>query len=720
MKKISKKQLILVSVSVLILAVCIGVTGVLLFSNYRNVALLKQAKINFQRGDEASLKTAEAQLLQLLANDDDNEAAYIMLGAIAGKRKIYPKQAYYCFMAYKLNPLNRENKINYLNALLFAREFGKLENFLSQQHDLQKEYGHYLFYAAGRNGNISKYSKLENDKKPLTELAVLFFKDQKLSAEKKLEAVEKLTDSDPFFRQEQLAIRSDFYLKQGKIKQVEEILLEAYNANAYAFAPILGRFYINFHSLGKGLPIFETYLATYHDPEVAMECAEIYCLLKQPEKILKLREEYQADQGNAAMLCCFYMDALTALMENDFSKLKEAAEPLRKNVTTPLATYIFLCVDIQNGDLAAVRQSYNAMITHRPYLELQKRADNMVANLLRQKWNAAAAGDENFIAIAQLLYRRLPDAFTAKTIIFTQKSRNAVDGTLLADALKRFPEDQGIVKFAIEYYLPLDPATTEKLIAAYRRDFPDRAADMLRYEIIMAVKNKDFALASKLFMANFSPEIAPEYWSFAYSTMREADLQFLSKDKLYAPFCQALLYLKQGKKAEACNILEKADAAGNPELLFFAARILGENDRIDGALQKYAQIPANSPYNIAVLLNTAELRAAKGDLAMSLTLAEKAYQIAPQLGETQFCLADKLHRTGNLTRITDVIKLNADTPWRKKLEPLWISGMQQRIKDTHRQKQWERVRELCRQLLVISPQDPVAMEYLKQLDKMPQ
>ena len=136
MKKISKKQLILVSVSVLILAVCIGVTGVLLFSNYRNVALFKQAQINFERGDDASLSTAEAQLLQLLANDNDNEAAFILLGKISGKRKIYPKQAYYCFMAYKLNPLSKENKVNYLQALLFAREFGKLENFLAQQQDL--------------------------------------------------------------------------------------------------------------------------------------------------------------------------------------------------------------------------------------------------------------------------------------------------------------------------------------------------------------------------------------------------------------------------------------------------------------------------------------------------------------------------------------------------------------------------------------------------------
>ena len=720
MKKISKKQLILVSVSVLILAVCIGVTGVLLFSNYRNVALFKQAQINFERGDDASLSTAEAQLLQLLANDNDNEAAFILLGKISGKRKIYPKQAYYCFMAYKLNPLSKENKVNYLQALLFAREFGKLENFLAQQQDLQQEYGHYLFYAAGQNGNISKYPKLGRDDAPLTQLTILLFKEQKLTVEKKIEAVEKLAGDDPFFRQEQLAARSELYLKAGEVDKSEKLLEEIYQANPYAFAPVLGRFKINFRSLGEGLQIFETYLATYHDPAAAMQCAEIYCLLNRPEKILQLREEYQGDRGNAAMLCCFYMDALTALAKNDLNGLKAAAEPLRKNINTPLAAFIFLNVDILDGDLAAIRQSYDALLAHRPYLDLQKRADNMVAALLRQKWSAAAVNDENFTALAQTLYRRSPEAFTAKILLFSQKRRNAVDGTLLKDALTRFSKDQGLVKIAIEYYLDNDPAAAKKLIAAYRRDFPDRVADMLRYEIIMAVKNKDFALASQLFMANFSPEIAPEYWRFASRTMRETDLQFLSQDKRYAPFCQALLLLKKGKKDEACNILEKADAAGNYELLFFAARILGENDRIDGALQKYAQIPANSPYNLAVLLNTAELYAAKGELQEALILAERAYQTAPQLSETQFCLADKLHRTGELVRIPDVIKLAADTPWRKKLEPLWIAGMQQRIKESHRQKQWEKLRELSRQLLVISPQDPIALEYLKQLDKMPQ
>ena len=94
MKKLGKPRIILIAVSLLILVGCIGLTGYLLFSNYQNVSLFKQAQSNFQRGDDHSLQVAESQLLQLIRNDEDNEAAYIMLGAIAEKRKVYPEQVY--------------------------------------------------------------------------------------------------------------------------------------------------------------------------------------------------------------------------------------------------------------------------------------------------------------------------------------------------------------------------------------------------------------------------------------------------------------------------------------------------------------------------------------------------------------------------------------------------------------------------------------------------
>ena len=119
MEKFGKKRIVLISAALLVLVACIGMTAVLLYSNYRNVALFKEAQSNFQRGDEKSLDAAEAQLLQLIRNDDDNENAYIMLSAIAGKRKIYPDMVYYSHMAHKLNPLSAANKAEYVKSLLF-------------------------------------------------------------------------------------------------------------------------------------------------------------------------------------------------------------------------------------------------------------------------------------------------------------------------------------------------------------------------------------------------------------------------------------------------------------------------------------------------------------------------------------------------------------------------------------------------------------------------
>ena len=94
-----KLRLILIIASLLILIGSVGVTAYLLFLNYQQAHLFTQAKKEFLRGSAESLALAKVQLLQVIENDDDNEAAYVMLAEIAGKQKNYPEQVYYYFMA---------------------------------------------------------------------------------------------------------------------------------------------------------------------------------------------------------------------------------------------------------------------------------------------------------------------------------------------------------------------------------------------------------------------------------------------------------------------------------------------------------------------------------------------------------------------------------------------------------------------------------------------
>ena len=136
MIKLKKSHIVLVIVSVLILLGCIGMTLYLLFSNYQNVRLYKQAQSDFLLGDADSRQLAEARLLQVIRKDDDNEGAYRMLGEIAAKRKNYPQQVYYCYMAHRLNPLSEENREKY------RKEFGLKEEFLI---------GHVGHFSASKN-----------------------------------------------------------------------------------------------------------------------------------------------------------------------------------------------------------------------------------------------------------------------------------------------------------------------------------------------------------------------------------------------------------------------------------------------------------------------------------------------------------------------------------------------------------------------------------------
>lgn len=722
MKNLKKSHFLLIIFSILILLACISMTIYLLFSNYQNVRLFKQAQNNFQRGDNDSLSLAEAQLLQIINNDSDNEAAYIMLGTIAEKRKIFPEQVYYCYMAHRLNPLSEENKKMYIKSLWYARYFDRLENFLSQQNDLSDDQKQLLFYAAGRNRSFDKYKNKippQNSNNSIAELTRLLFSSKNLTTEEKIAAADKIKQDD-FIKQEILAAKAELYLESGNIERAEKALKSAYELNSYAFAPALGRFYANFRSLKLALSIFEKHLATYHDPAVALQTAEIYCLLKKKDEIAKLRNQYQGDSGNQAMLLCYYFDAMNALINEDMALMKELLVPLRKNINTPLALFMFFCADIQEKNVTAILESYKTLLTRRGYAELQQRADDILSAFLKKNLTAVNIKEEQLLALAKLLYDRKQEVFTAKVILLLQKKSNALNPVLLKDALKRFPNDQGIIKIAIEYYISRDFTECEKQIAAFKKKFPQNAPDMFRYEVTIAALKKDFNQVSTLFRKNFSPSIRREYWHFASSTKRENDLLFLCKDKLYAPFCQALLLIKKGDTKAACDLLEKADAQGEQDLLFFAAKTLAENGRNQSALRKYRQFPENSPYQLDILLNTAELFAETGNTAQALNLSRKAYQLAPGRGETQLCYADKLHRCGNLAEIPDIIKLKSDSPLRKQMEQLWIDGMQQRIKDCNLHSQRERARELCRQLLTVSPNNNIALECLKKINKLKQ
>ena len=718
MKNFKKSHLILIAVSVPVLLGCIGITAYLLLSNYQNIRLFKQAQSNFQRGDASSLKIAEAQLLQVIAKDSDNENAYIMLGAISGKNRYYPEQVYYCYMAHRLNPLSEKNKSAYIESLCFARYFDRLENFLSQQSDLSPREEDLLLYAACRNSNMSKYKRLYEKRQAGFSIAGLgMFLYDKSSVRIKLEKLKKFPVDDPFLKQEILAAFVELYLDLNDPVNAGKALAQAHMLNPFAFAPALGRFYANFDSFGKALPVFEKHLEVYHDPEIAIQTAEIYCLLKQTGKIAKLREQYQTDTGNSGMLCCYYFDALTALAKNDMASLKELTVPLRKNINTPLADFIFLCADLQSDDPAAVTSSYKALIGRRSYLDLQSRADDMISNYLKHSLKNQSRKPETLLALAETLYQRKPEPFTAKFILLQQMRRYTVNVSLLKDALKRFSSDRGVIWIAIEYYLYRDTAECERLIEFHRNNFATTRMTTLPFEIALAMRKKDFERVSQLFRENFALDIHGQYWEFASTAMREKDLKFLSKDPIYAPFCQALLLMKNGKKDAACDILEKADAKNNLPLLFFAAKTLGENGRNRAALNKYALFPENSSFRLAVLLNTAELYAENGNPAHALGLARKAYNMAPELPETQLCYADKLRKNGNLSEIPDVIKLTRATIYRKELEQLYISGMEARIKMTDAGKSPEKLRQLCETLLRIDSSNGTAAAALSKIRK---
>ena len=718
-----KVRIALICAALVILLASVVLSVCLLFSNYQNVQLLRQAESVFRQGDAESLKLAQTQLLSLTANDPDNEYAFVLLAEIAKRNKIYPEYIYYSLRAHKLNPLSEKNEKAYIESLLYARSFERLETFLALKGDLDGELNGFLLYAAGQNGNIAKYRGLldRRDDNLIAELALLLYKHTHLDNKAKLSTLQnylKLRAKNDFHRQEIFAAMARIHLQANNLDQAEKCLLEAYQLNEFAFAPVLGRFYANYRSLGQALNVFEKYLATYHDPMLALQCAEIYCLLKKSGKIRDLLKHYQGDSGKDAMLLCYYFEVLAKFAANDVSSCRDYLGPLQNVVNTPLATFIYLCAELDHGTPAGVHKYYNAMLEHRNYLDLQQRSDRLMIDFVKKSF-AEKTGDPILAELAKKVYWRAPDVTVGKYLLLVQRQNGSVDLLLLGDVMKRFPKDQGVIKIALEYYLAHDLVLAEKLIDSFMKNFPKQQGDMLKYRIILGVRQKKFDVVSRLFQQNYSDDLAGAYWDFAISQKRTGDLRFLCRNPQYKPFCLAAILLAEGKKKEALDILAKADAGKNLTLLFFAARTLAENDRHQEALHLYKQFPEKSPYRLDVLLNSAELYSALGNHAGAVSLAKAAYKMAPDHPAVQYCLADKLYKNGQLAEIAAVAKLSQNSPFRSQMQAFLIASLEFTLKNCDMKRDRDKILNTSERLLRLAPGHKVALEYFKKVQTMP-
>ena len=709
-------RFVLIGVASVILLGSIGLSAFLCYSNYQNVALFRSAESNFVKGDASSLDTAEAQLKTLISHDTDHEGAFVLLGKIAARKKNFPAQLYYCFQAHKLNPLSAENEKAYIESMVYAREFQRLENFLAQKSELSDELSGILFYAAGQNDNIGKYEFKQKFRKNnlMAEIASLLYKQKHLSLKQKLAVLDGLSSkklADDFQKQEIAAAQAHICLLMNDLDGAEKYLLQAYKLNEFAFAPPLGRFYANCRSLGKGAAIFEKYLNLYHDPAVVLQYAELCCLLKKRDKLSDLKLQYQEDSGENAMLLYYYLEVLEHFISGNFKALRQYLTPLQKVVNTPLASFIYFCAELDSKSVSGVLKYYNFLIEHRPYLDLQLRADQMVLDFIKRELSSPQSRDPLFLELVNRSYRRRPDSVTGKIILLAQRKSGGDSAALLSDLMTRFPKDRGVRKIAAEYYLVKNPALAEKVIADYEQEFPKYKQDMLRYKILLAGTRGEEEKVSRLFRENFSKGIAGEFWRFAMNTRRKEDLRFLAEFPPYGSFCKAVLFMIDGKKEKALNLLAAADAGGNLDLLFFAAKTLAENNREKEALKLYGKFPENSPYRLEILMNCSELQWALGNRAESLRLAQRAYEIAPDRGETQYCYADKLYKSGNLSRITEIVTLTGASPFQGPLRRFLTAGLEHRLKKSNLQWDSEKILSLCDRLLRLSPENKTALEY---------
>ncbi len=736
--KLPKKNLKIVLIVLLtaLLLVCLIFFAYFAVRSYHKVNQFRVAMEAFQAKD---YPLAKKLFSMVLAGDRNNETAVVKLAEIAEENDNPPEMVYFRFRALKLNALNTDYFQRYIHALLRARQFRELEVQLKtiSAGNRTPEQTLLLAFSSFRLGHRREAQTLwDNLKKekpealntPLGKLIGTMF----LSREKNLnQLAESFTElskvADPMVALEALLGLATVQSYLNKPEEAEAALRKAAAMNRYAATPLLGFFYAGNNRFKEATAVFQDYLSSYLNPNIAVRQAELLALTSQTDQIKELAARFQQTGGRQFMIVGYYLDAIVAFLKDDKKMMEEALRPTRLEVVTPFAALMALYVDVSSNNPAAAEKDYETLLKMPPFLDFRSRARTLLLAYIADRLRAGDA-PESMLRLANMLQGDESDILLSRVVLLCKLRNRTLTPEEMEKALKTFPADPVLLQIAAEYQLlRRNYAKVLEYAELVRRSPGGMDSPMMLLEIAALERLNRLDDVSRNFRRLLQKDPSAQnfnaFWRFASGSGRKNDLQYLAgqaekqkEAEKYLPFCRAELLLLDGKEKEALDLLETV-RTDDPALLFHAAYQLARHNRNQAAIRRYAELPADFPQKELVLLNLSELYAAEKQPEKALDYAEQAWKINPNSELVQICYATRLQESGNSGRIPAVIRMSGS---RANASPallkLWIPAMERNLRTDFENRQYSRMQESCRQLLIYDPSNKTAKEYLHRVE----
>ena len=719
------------SVLALIVLALIGifmVFGYFAAKSSRKTGRFRDAVEAFDRKDYAKAK----DLLRLvLVNDNNNERATELLAEIAEIEDRLPEELYYRSRLVRLNALNTEYARTHERVLFRLNAYASLRAAVEKitettRTDIQHLHFIYAEYNLGHNEAADAYwdrhvrGKGNIVNEPLAQYIIAIFRSRNSTISDTIGRLKKLAVGN----NNDVALISMIALSQleyglGNTENAETWLKAALPLNRYIALTALARFYADERKFKEASETLENYLKDFQNPDYAVMQTELYALLDQPDKIRTLHGVFQKRTERFSILACYYMNAVLAFLKEDYVAADEALSPTRNQIITQYSRLLAIYIDTRNNRSVEALSDYKDLMRLAPFLDLRDRARNAllayVQKCLDEKNYAIGVLD-----LADYLNQEKAELPLTRFVAAGHFVNNNLTAIELNRMFANFPNDPYLLRVAAEfYYRAGDWHRSLNMLNTMRKNNDPPTGELQLLEAVLMVRLKRYDDASSRFrdiMKSAPSDVNQRaYWDFCILTGRKADFEVLSavpEAKDYAVPCKAEALICDGKIQEAMKLY--ADyTSESPRMLFHAASRLGTYDYIDDAIECYTAISDDYARDY-VLINLSELYAAKKDNEKAMKYAEEAYRLKPDSQDVQRCYARRLHETKQDARIPEVFRLEAT---KRSIVPsdileLWIPGMETLIRNLYDAGNKESVREKCRQLLIYSPRNAVATEFL--------
>lgn len=725
--------------AVFLLLLAAGVIGLCVFlvrEHHRGNAYAEALR-TYESGD---LSAAKKKFQAIVSGDGNQEGAYVHLAEIAHREGNWHEEAACWGYARALNSLEAGYRERQKTALAMERNFAALRNlfFSSFNGDAplsDEDSFYFLLPDESESGNAVRrhYLELLRRERPKffdTEygrlLSCIYSGSDAREAVKKLTALGR--SANPVIAFEALiraAALSDE--RRAAPENVEKLLRTAAEINAFSGLFHLENFYIGQLQFDRAISVCRENFRRFHRPASAVKLAELYVMVGEAEKIGELLPAFA--RGNKAVLATgCYLEALLAFADNRPEKVLSLFRQVGGLIQTPMSSLINLYCAVSENDPVAMEAAWRAFQIVSAFHDLPARASALMSAGIDSQISAG-----NLEQAVRLMSLPGVDPFRnlrqSRVLIFWKLRHDTLRENELADALKKFPDDPQLMRSAVEYFYRRREYAKSMEFVNRTLSMDSAAAEVRLFRILnfAALGRHDEAAGLFLEMVKENPGDAALVFAacrFAAVNRRNGDLRSI-RDLLKTgkspllPYAEGELSLLDGRLPEALAHFGKV-REGSPELLFRAAKVLGENDRIAPASALYRELLKRKQISPSLrgvaLANLAELYAASGDGDRALECAEKAWRISPSHPAVRLCYARQLRTRGKTEQILSVIP---EIPYGGRagndLRELWVEAAEievVRLYDSGRKAEAGR---LCLRLLSAAPESVVGKDLMQKL-----